>query len=300
MGSLLSIRALSKPKILDLVDAAETFADKVESGSRHFDALRGRLVTTAFFEPSTRTRLSFEAAARFLGADVLDLAPDVSSSVKGESLEDTARTIDAIGSDLIVVRHSEDEAPEVVDRVTSALVVSGGAGTTEHPTQTLLDLLTIRRRFGDVGGLRVAIVGDIVNSRVAAGLLHALPLLGAEVVLVGPRPFLPRAPGFESSDDLDHILESVDIAYVLRIQTERGSKTGYRTRGEYHERFGMTVARLGRMPSRSVVMHPGPMNRGVEIADELADHPRCLARAQVANGVPTRMAVLARCFEEAM
>lgn len=297
--AMIGIPDLDTAVIVDLVDSAENLLEKISSGSRRLGGLEGFMVTTAFFEPSTRTRLSFEAAVRWLGAEVLTFNPATSSAIKGESLEDTARTLAAMGTDLFVVRHGDDDAPGRISEVTGRSVISGGAGTTSHPTQTLADLLTMRRHFGHIDGVRVGVVGDIANSRVAAGLISALPRLGAALTLIGPPGLLPAAAetsGTSRSPDLDSSLSDLDVVYLLRVQSERGSDTGYETAGGYAVDYGMTGPRLEALPAGAVVMHPGPMIRGVEITDDVADHSRCLATEQVALGVPTRMAALLWCL----
>lgn len=296
---LLGVAGVDPGLITELVDTAGNLGEKLSSGARHLGGLEDRLIATAFFEPSTRTRLSFEVAARWLGAEVLTLNPATSSTVKGESLEDTAQTLAAIGADLFVVRHAADEAPGRFAHATGRPVISGGAGTTSHPTQTLADLLTMRRHFGRIDGLHVGIVGDIGNSRVAAGLIAVLPSLGARVELIGPSSLLPasgESPSALRRTDLEASLPDLDIVYLLRVQVERGSDTGYYSEEDYAVDFGMTGPRLESLPAHAVVMHPGPMIRGVEITDEVADHPRCLAREQVAMGVPCRMAAIQWCL----
>lgn len=299
--AIIDVGDLDPGLITELVDRADNLEEKLSSGSRRLGGSEGRVMVTAFFEPSTRTRLSFEVAARRLGAEVLTFNPVTSSTVKGETLEDTARTLTAIGADLFVVRHTDDNAPTRFTAVSRRPVISGGAGTTSHPTQTLADLLTIRRQFGRIDGLRVGIVGDIANSRVAAGLISALPRLGAGLTLIGPVGLLPATPdtaGISRVTDLDSALSDLDIVYLLRVQVERGSDTGYETVRDYAAAYGLSRSRLDSLPEAAVVMHPGPMIRGVEITDDVADHPRCLAERQVAMGVPTRMAAIQWCLEE--
>ena len=297
--NLLGITGIELDSIMEMIDAAGNLDEKLSSGARRLGGLEGHMIATAFFEPSTRTRLSFEVAARWLGAEVLTFNPATSSTVKGESLEDTARTLAAIGADLFVVRHAADDAPARFAAATGRPVISGGAGTTSHPTQTLADLLTIQRHFGHVEGLHVGIVGDIANSRVAAGLIATLPALGAWLELIGPSSLLPPKEATSSalrSSDLDASLPGLDIVYLLRVQVERGSETGYESEVGYATDFGMDARRFQTLRSHAVVMHPGPMIRGVEITDEVADHPRCLAREQVAMGVPARMAGIQWCL----
>lgn len=299
MKSLITLGSLDRDDIEALVARGRDHAALLDSGQRQQDALRGRVVTTMFFEPSTRTRLSFEQAARFMGADVMTFHPETSSAVKGESLEDTARTLAAIGSDLFVVRHTVEDAPERVEGATGVGVVNGGAGRREHPTQTLLDLLTIDRALGGVSGVTVGIVGDIVNSRVAAGHISTFPRLGAKVTLIGPPALLPEDPpeGVRVVTDLENALPELDVVYLLRVQTERGARTGFDDDASYAAAYGMNQRRMRLLSPAAVVMHPGPMNRGVELDDSVADSPRSLIRMQVAMGVPLRMAVLEACLE---
>lgn len=297
--TMIGIAELEAGLIEDLVDRADNLEQKLSSGLRRLGGLEGILITTAFFEPSTRTRLSFETAGRWLGAEVLTFNPATSSTVKGESLEDTARTLASIGTDLFVVRHTDDSAPSRFADASDRPVISGGAGITTHPTQTLADLLTIRRYFGRIEGLRIGIVGDVAHSRVAAGLISALPRLGALLHLIGPPRLLPGpadAATLARTHELDPSLPELDVVYLLRVQVERGTDTGYRSEEEYAADYGMTMARVGSLPAGAVVMHPGPMIRGVEISDEVADHPRCLATRQVAMGVPARMAAMLWCL----
>lgn len=289
MKTLTSLRSLARSDLEDLLDASEGFRMGLEAGQDHRSILAGRAVALAFFEPSTRTRLSFDLAAQRLGAHVLTFNPGTSSTTKGETLRDTALTIGAIGADIVVVRHSEEGVPDLVEGWTGLPVVNAGDGANEHPTQALLDALTIWRHFGRLEGLRVGIVGDIAHSRVAGSLIHALPALGLEVTLVAPRDWLPPAGQLRATSDLDEELPGLDIVYLLRVQTERGGEIS----DDYIDRFQMDTRRSALLPEAAVIMHPGPLNRGVEIAETVADSPRSLIVEQVRNGVPTRMAVLA-------
>lgn len=261
--------------------------------------LRGRLVTLAFFEPSTRTRLSFDVAARRLGAEVIDFDPSGSSTEKGESLADTAATLAAMGTDVFVLRHGLADGPDFVRRRTGVPVVSAGAGRREHPTQTLIDALTLTDRFEELRGLRMGIVGDVANSRVARGHLQLFPRLGVEVTLIGPSTLLPEANpwGVRMSHDLDAELGELDVVYLLRVQTERGAGSAIPSVAGYARRFGLGRDRLSSLKPGTVVMHPGPLNRGVEVDDVVADGERSLVLDQVANGVPLRMAVLEHVLE---
>jgi aspartate carbamoyltransferase catalytic subunit len=294
---LLSIADLDRGELEDLLHLAGEFAEVLERPIPKVPTLRGKTVATVFFEASTRTRLSFERAAKALSADVMTFAPGTSSVTKGESLKDTALTIRATGADLLVVRH---EAVGAAARVASWLdcpVINAGDGAHQHPTQALLDSLTIRQRFGKLDGLRIAIVGDVRNSRVARSDIDAFTLLGANVTLIAPPTLLPNdLEGFpvSVSHSLDEVIGDLDIVYLLRIQMERGSGPGLPSLPEYVSRYGIDRARLERMSPDAVVMHPGPINRGVEIAAQVADDPRALILDQVRNGVAVRMAVLFR------
>lgn len=297
MKHLLSIADLDRGELEDLLHLAGEFAEVLERPIPKVPTLRGKTVATMFFEASTRTRLSFERAAKALSADVMTFAPGTSSVIKGESLKDTALTIRATGADLLVVRH---EAVGAAARVASWLdcpVINGGDGAHQHPTQALLDSLTIRQRFGKLDGLRIGIVGDVRNSRVARSDIDAFTLLGANVTLIAPPTLLPRdLQGFpvSISHSLDEVIADLDIVYLLRIQMERGSGPGLPSLPEYVSGYGIDRGRLDRMSPDAVVMHPGPINRGVEIAANVADDPRALILDQVRNGVAVRMAVLFR------
>jgi aspartate carbamoyltransferase catalytic subunit len=294
---LLSIADLDRTEIEVLLDLADQFGEVLGRDIPKVPALRGMTVATLFFEPSTRTRLSFERAAKALSADVMTFAPGTSSVSKGESLKDTALTVRAMGADLLVVRHEATGAAARVATWVDCPVVNGGDGAHQHPTQALLDSLTLRRRFGKLEGLRIGIVGDIRNSRVARSNIDAFTTLGASVVLVAPPTLLPLDLSdfpVEVSHSLDDVLPHLDVVYLLRIQMERGSGPVFPSLHEYVTRFGVDRRRLEALPPEAVVMHPGPMNRGVEIAPEVADHPRSLILEQVANGVAIRMAVLFR------
>ncbi len=297
MRHFIDIADLERHDLESLLDEADGFVEILERPIPKVPALRGKTVTTAFFEPSTRTRLSFERAAKALSADTMSFAPGTSSLSKGESLKDTVQTLEAMGSNLLVVRHRAVGAARRVADWTSIPVVNGGDGAHQHPTQALLDALTIRRHFGKVEGLHVAIVGDIRHSRVARSNILAFSALGARVTLVAPRTLLPVVTDgwpVAVSPSLDEVLGEVDVVYLLRVQMERGGATVFPSLPEYVGRFGMTRRRFALLKPEAIVMHPGPMNRGVEIADEVADDPRTLVLEQVAMGVAVRMAVLFR------
>jgi aspartate carbamoyltransferase catalytic subunit len=258
-------------------------------------ALRGRVMVNAFFEDSTRTRTSFSLAASRLSADVIDFSEKGSSVSKGETLIDTARNIEAMGVDILVLRHKAAGAAELLARTVQCSVVNAGDGAHEHPTQGLLDLYTMRERFGRIAGLRVAIVGDIVNSRVARSNLWALTKLGAEVILVGPPTLVPRAfekLGAKVVHDFDSIIGSLDVINMLRIQFERIKTSQFPSVREFTRFFGLTPDRFRRCKPDVFVMHPGPMNRGLEISSDIADGPQSGILTQVTNGLAVRMAVL--------
>lgn len=259
--------------------------------------LRGKAVATVFYEPSTRTRLSFELAAKYLSADTVGLAASSSSVVKGESLVDTARTVTAMGVDVIVVRHPMSGAAELMSRHTEAHVINAGDGMHEHPTQALLDLYTIREAKGKIEGLKVAIIGDILHSRVARSDIWGLKKLGARVHVCGPPTLLPsgmEAMGVGVHSRLEEVLENADVIIALRLQTERQRQGLIPSLAEYTRFYGLNNARLRLARKDAIVMHPGPMNRGVEIVSEVADGPQSLITDQVTNGVAVRMACLYR------
>ena len=306
---LISIADLGAAGIAEVLGVAEAFAEVERRAIPKVPTLRGKVIATLFFEESTRTRLSFETAAKRLSADVISLAVATSAVKKGESLRDTVETVEAMGIDALVVRHSSSGAPTQVARWTKrARVVNAGDGWHEHPTQALVDCFTIRQvmaeRTGDdpaslgiscFEGLRILIVGDIAHSRVARSAVLAYAALGSEVTVVGPSSLLP--PGIDRwgvrvGTDLDAELASADVVSLLRLQTERGSGEFVPSLREYTARFGLTLARAERLAAHTVVTHPGPMVRGVEIASEVAERPNSVITRQVANGVAVRMATL--------
>jgi aspartate carbamoyltransferase catalytic subunit len=302
--NLISVADLGgREGILDVLRRADSFREVATRTIPKVPALRGRTVATAFFEPSTRTRLSFETAAKRLSADVMSFTASSSSLEKGESLRDTIETLDAMGIDALIVRHQCSGVPSQVTKWTSAAVVNAGDGQHEHPTQALLDCYTIREAFGqgpehpreDFAGLRIGIVGDVRHSRVARSGVLAFTALGAEVYLIAPRTLLPPSlDGWpaKATGDLDSVLPELDVVYLLRIQSERSGQVLLPNLDEYHVRYGLTAARARRLAEHAVVMHPGPMIRGVEIAPEVADLPSSLVTRQVRNGVFIRSAVL--------
>lgn len=292
---LLSVGDLDRTQIEELLDLTDTFVEVGRRAIPKVPALRGRTVVSLFFEDSTRTRLSFDTAAKRLSADTMSFAVSASSVNKGESVRDTVETIEAMGIDAVIVRHRSSGVPAQIARWTDAVVVNAGDGWHQHPTQALLDSYTIRSRRGSLEGCRIAVVGDVAHSRVARSNVEMFTALGAEVVLVAPPTLLPpdtSAWDVRVSHSLDAVLGDVDVCYLLRMQRERMTEPLIPSEREYTALFGLTSRRADRMRSDALVMHPGPMNRGVEIASEVADRPGSVITEQVANGVAVRMAVL--------
>lgn len=288
---LLALRDLDRPQIEFMLDTAQHFAD----GGPADGPLREMVVASLFYEPSTRTEMSFELAAKRLGADVLRCDVDHSSVKKGESLVDTARTFEALGADVLVIRHSCGGAPALAARHVGCSVINAGDGMHEHPTQGLLDLLTIRQIKGRIEGLRVAIVGDVLHSRVARSAAWGLKTLGADVVFAGPATLLPSSspvPGARMTHRLAEALEGADVAMTLRIQTERQAGGFVPSLAEYTRVYGITDAALEQMNGDAIIMHPGPANLGVEISATVAYGKRSVITRQVENGVFIRMAAL--------
>jgi aspartate carbamoyltransferase catalytic subunit len=292
---LISAGDLSLEDALLNLDTADELASMADRPVKKLPTLRGRTVVNLFYEDSTRTRISFEAAAKRLSADVINFSAKGSSVAKGESLKDTALTLEAMGADAVVIRHSASGAPHRLAAWVRGSVVNAGDGTHEHPTQALLDAFTMRRRLGRLDGLRVTIVGDVLHSRVARSNVLLLSTLGAEVTLVAPPTLLPVAVGgwpCSVSYDLDTALPKADVVMMLRVQQERMNAAYFPSVREYSRRYGLDGARMALLPDHGIVMHPGPMNRGVEIAAEVADSVRSTIVEQVTNGVSVRMAVL--------
>jgi aspartate carbamoyltransferase catalytic subunit len=293
---LLSMDQLSAEQITTVLDTAESLRRVTDRPIKKLPTLRGRTVCNLFYEPSTRTRISFELAAKRLSADVINFSADSKSSVsKGESFKDTAWTLEAMGIDAIVVRHSSSGAPLQLSRWVQASVLNAGDGAHEHPTQALLDLFSIREHFKDLEGLRVAIVGDVLHSRVARSNVKGLVTMGAEVILCGPPTLIPRQAtswGAQITHDLDSIVNEVDVCYLLRVQQERQSEQLFPSAREYAALWGLDSRRVARMRPHALVMHPGPMNRGVEIAADVSELPRSIILDQVSNGLAVRMSLL--------
>lgn len=297
---LLGIEELSAEQITAILDLAEHYRQQMNGGTEKLDDLQGIVVANLFFEPSTRTRTSFNLAARRLGADTVDFSSSGSSLSKGETFVDTALTIEAMGVDLVVCRHRTPGAPHMLARHLKAGVLNAGDGTHEHPTQALLDILTIRQRR-DIRGLKVALVGDIRHSRVARSNIHGLQKLGAKVVVCGPATLIPRTitqMGVEVAYNLDEILSEVDCVNLLRVQFERQRGAFFPSIEEYAHLFGMTAERIRRAKDGLLVLAPGPINRGVELTPDVADGPDSLILNQVTNGLFVRMACLSMLAQE--
>jgi aspartate carbamoyltransferase catalytic subunit len=292
---LLSIASLTADEIRLILETADSFKEVSGRDIKKVPALRGRTVVNLFFEPSTRTRTSFELAAKRLSADVINFSPSSSSVVKGETLLDTARNIEAMQADVIVLRHPAAGAAETLSRGVKSSVINAGDGWHEHPTQALLDLFTLREKKLDFKGLRVVIVGDIAHSRVARSDIHALTKVGAEIRVAGPPTMIPlqlEQFGVTVFHDLDAALRGVDVIIMLRLQLERQGRALFPSIREYSWLYGLTAERVRLAQPGVVIMHPGPINRGVEIAPEVADSLSSAILDQVANGVAVRMAVL--------
>jgi aspartate carbamoyltransferase catalytic subunit len=293
---LLAIEGMHRPDITQILDLAESYALLARSGKTPRDLLRGKTLINLFFEDSTRTRTSFELAGKRLGADVLNMSVSASSVNKGETLVDTAATLNAMQCDLLVVRHDQSGAPALLARKVGAAVINAGDGTHEHPTQALLDALTIRRHKATLEGLTIAICGDITHSRVARSNIFCLSALGAQIRLIGPPTLIPRGIdelGVSIFHSMKDGLQGVDIVMMLRLQKERMTRGLVPSAREYFRLYGLDAARLAYAKPDALVMHPGPMNRGVEIDSAIADDPqRSLIREQVEMGVAVRMAVL--------
>jgi len=294
---LLGLEDLSAEELTAILDTAESFKEVSTRSIKKVPALRGKVVVMFFYEPSTRTRISFELAAKRLSADTISFSKSTSSTTKGETLIDTARNIEAMGIDIVVMRHEAPGAPHLLARTLDASIVNAGDGCHEHPTQGLLDIFTIRERKGSIKGLKVGICGDITHSRVARSNIWGLKKLGAEVIVIGPSTLIPKSItdlGAEISYDLDAVLGELDVINLLRIQLERQGAQYFPSIREYQELYGVTRKRLDRVGAKDdlLVMHPGPINRGVEITPDVADGPQSVILRQVTNGLAVRMAVL--------
>jgi aspartate carbamoyltransferase catalytic subunit len=295
---LLGIRELSVDQITHLLDTAETFRDVSKREIKKVPALRGRTVINLFFEPSTRTRTSFEIAAKRLSADAVNISVSTSSVSKGETLLDTARNLEAMAPDCIVIRHSSAGAPQHLARASNAAIVNAGDGSHEHPTQALLDALTIREHKGRIAGLKVAIIGDVLHSRVARSNIYLLSKLGASVSVAGPGTLVPPEfaelieQGVRVERTIEGAIADADVVMILRVQRERQTDAFVPSMREYAVHYGLQLRHLNLAAPDAIALHPGPMNRGVEISSEIADGGRSLILEQVTNGVAVRMAVL--------
>ena len=305
MRHLTSIRELTKDAAISLLDNAQQLSQVNDREVKKLPALRGKTVVNLFFENSTRTRISFEVAAKRLSADVINFSADSSSVTKGESLKDTAQTLEALGADAIVIRHPLSGAPKLLAEQDwiSASVINAGDGSHEHPTQALLDALTIRQGFGlsqDLSGIKVLIVGDILHSRVARSNILLLNLLGATVTVAGPRTLIPvgieRMGATVNNSFEDALGAKPDVVMMLRVQKERMQGEFFSSTADYSKAWGLEGDRLAMVGADALILHPGPMNRGFEISSEAADDPRSMVLRQVSNGVAVRMAVLYRCL----
>lgn len=292
---LLGIGNLSPSDILTILDTAESFLDISTREVKKVPILRGKTIVNLFFEPSTRTRSSFELAAKRLSADTLNFTKEASSVIKGETLKDTVLNLEAMYTDAMVIRHSFPGAPHFISTFCRSHVINAGDGAHEHPTQALLDAFTIRQEKKKLDGLKVVIVGDILHSRVARSNIFCLTKLGAKVVLAGPPPLLPREFqqfGAAIEYNMDKALESADVIMMLRIQLERQQANFFPSLREYRTLFSLTPKRYKRAKKNAIIMHPGPLNRGIEISTELADSAKSVILKQVENGIAVRMAVL--------
>jgi aspartate carbamoyltransferase catalytic subunit len=292
---LLDIESLTADEINTVLDTARGFKAVGERAIKKVPALRGKTVVNLFVEPSTRTRISFELAAQRLSADIVNFSAEASSFKKGETLKDTARNLEALNADFIIIRHSASGAPHFLSRVVNAHVINAGDGAHEHPTQALLDTFTIREKKGKIAGLNVTILGDILYSRVARSDIWALTKLGANVTVCGPSTLVPKnfeKMGCRVTYDVDEAIRNADVINLLRIQHERQRATMFPSIGEYTQLFGLNKARFANTKPDALIMHPGPINRGVEIDSEIADCTRSVILEQVTNGLAVRMAVL--------
>lgn len=292
---LLTIEQLSVEEINLILDTADSMKEISTRDIKKVPTLRGKTIINLFYEPSTRTRTSFEIAGKRLSADVVNISTSVSSTVKGETLKDTGRNLQAMNPDLVVIRHAAAGAPKILADSLAASIINAGDGAHEHPTQALLDAFTIREKKGTVQGLKVAIIGDITHSRVARSNIHALNKLGAEVIVYGPLTMIPpliEKMGVTLASSMDEAIKNVDVIMMLRIQLERQSRFLLPSLREYSIFFGLNLDRLRKAKEDVLIMHPGPINRGVEISPEVVDGPYALILEQVTNGVAIRMALL--------
>ncbi len=294
-NDLLGIKELTKEEIILILDTASGFKDVLKRDIKKVPTLRGKTAINLFFEPSTRTKTSFELAEKRLSLDVLSLSLPTSSVVKGESIIDTALNVQALGADFVVIRHSSSGVPHLISKHMTASVINAGDGTNEHPTQALLDAFTIKEKLGTIEGLRIAIIGDILHSRVAKSNIYLLTKFGAKLSLVGPPTLVSSGLedlGLNVCHSLDSCIKDADVVMMLRIQMERQGKGFFPSTLEYSKYWGLTAERLSKAGENVIVMHPGPMNRGVEVSSDVADGPRSVILDQVTNGLAVRMAVM--------
>ncbi|NQT23503.1 MAG: aspartate carbamoyltransferase catalytic subunit [Candidatus Omnitrophica bacterium] len=292
---LLGLEYLSKEEIELILDHAKSFKEVLLRPLRKVPTLRGKTVANLFYEPSTRTRISFELAAKRLSADVINIVKESSSIQKGETLIDTGRNLEALKIDIIVVRHGSSGAPAALSRAVDISVVNAGDGWHEHPTQALLDIFTLREKLGKINGLKISIIGDIAHSRVARSNIWGFTKLGAKVTVCAPKKLIPKGIeklGVKITSDVDDAIKDADAINVLRMQFERDEKAAFPSKIQYFKNFGITEERLKRAKKDIVVMHPGPINRGVEMSAEVADGSKSVILKQVTNGIAVRMAVL--------
>ncbi len=292
---LLGLDGVSREDIVRILDTARSFREVLDRPIKRLPTLQGKTVVNLFFEPSTRTRISFELAEKRLSADIVNFSASTSSVKKGETLIDTVKNIEAMKIDMVVIRHSSPGAPHLLSRVLDANIINAGDGGHEHPTQALLDMMTIREKLGKLEGLTVALVGDISHSRVAMSNIHGLTTMGARVLVCGPSTLIPREIerlGVEVYHNVDEVIPQADVLNILRLQLERQRKGLFPSLREYHNYFGITRERLEKATRPLLIMHPGPMNRGVEISSDVADSEHSVILEQVTNGVAVRMAVL--------
>ncbi len=292
---LLGIRELTKEEVLFILNSADSFKEISKREIKKVPTLRGKTVITLFYEPSTRTRTSFEIAAKRLSADTINISASTSSYVKGETLKDTAKNLESMKPDAIVIRHSMPGAPHMLAGIMEASVINGGDGAHEHPTQALLDLYTMREKKGHIDGLKVVIVGDIAHSRVARSNILALKYFDTEIVCSGPPTMIPpniETLGVRKEYNINKAVTGADVIMMLRIQKERGGISAIPSTKEYSTLFGLKAEHIEKAKKDVIIMHPGPMNRGIEITDEVADGPYSVILDQVENGVAVRMAIL--------
>jgi len=292
---LLGLDGISAEDIHTILDSAKSFREVLDRPIKRLPTLQGKTVVNLFYEPSTRTRISFELAEKRLSADIVNFTASASSVKKGETLIDTAKNIEAMKIDMVVVRHASPGAPHLLSRALNSHIINAGDGGHEHPTQALLDMFTIRQKFGELTGKTVALVGDISHSRVAMSNIYGLTKIGARVIVCGPTTLIPREIeklGIEVYHNIDEIIPQVDVLNILRLQLERQREALFPSLREYHNYFGITRERLENATKPILIMHPGPMNRGLEITSDVADCEHSVILEQVTNGVAVRMAVL--------